>query len=89
MDKTIIWLCVYYAIIGTGLWLTFFLALGAVVCRMTNRYDPSVPVIMVDKVGTKAQRSLEAGMQDGSKNNATIIFKQEKEDTKTQNYQRY
>ena len=89
MEKTTLLLCVYCAIIGTLLWLTLFLALKAIIFRMDNRYNPSVPFIVVDNIGSKSRRSFEAQVQDSLKNNATIMFKQEKEDTMTQKYQRY
>ena len=89
MEKTTLLLCVYCAIIGTGLWLSLFLALKAIIFRMENRYNLSVPFVVVDKVGKNSRCSSKARVQDGSKDNATFMFNQEKQNIKTQNYEKY
>ena len=49
MDSLTFWMCIYCAIIGTVLWVTFFFIFWSIVHGLKNRYNLSVPMVVIDK----------------------------------------
>ena len=90
MEKTTLFLCIYCAIIGTCLWLALFLTLKAIIFRMENRYNLSVPFIVVDKVGRNSRARTRTRMiQANSNDESAIISDQDNHINKAPNYERF
>ena len=89
MEKTTLFLCIYCAIIGTCLWLALFLTLKTIIFRMENRYNLSVPFIVVDKVGRNSRVRSRPRIQANSNDESAIISDQDNNTDKAQNYERF
>ena len=50
MESLTFWMCIYCAITGTILWITMFFILWSIVHGLKNRYNLSVPMVVIDKL---------------------------------------
>ena len=87
MEKTTLFLCIYCAIIGTCLWLTLFLTLKKIVFRMENRYNLSVPFVVVDSVEKQSRKISSARNSDDPTDDSAIELS--KDNNKASTYERF
>ena len=70
-------LCFYCAIIGTALWIAFFVTLWYIVYGWKNRYNLSVPRIVIDKVDKHSRVDSKSMLLDDNKKTPMMISDKE------------
>ena len=74
MSKLTFLLCIYCATIGTALWLIFFVTLWSIVHALKNRYNLSVPRIVIDKVDKHFSEESNSLILEDKKKTTRIAF---------------